>query len=207
MRARTTAWILVAVSASTSFLACGDTVTPVGDTDAASPAPIGTTPPPTPTGTSASPVPKDAQPDSPVPADASLPDAAPADAAAPVDGSSTDGSSTDAADSATTACGATGGRLCNLGETCAADPDCGASNVCEANVCAASPPVRTVTDIPGLTHFDFDGANLIYTVTAAPTKVNACTLPRCADGAEVPNITMVTAANRYFAPSVARVAA
>ncbi len=69
-------------------------------------------------------------------------------------------------------------------------------------MCAAGRTVLTVADLANLTHFDFEGSTLLYTVSTAATKVNTCTLPGCADGAEVPNVTMETASNRYFAPAL-----
>jgi hypothetical protein len=158
--------------------------------------------------TSTPPPPDASAPDTAPPRDAApLPDAAPDAAPPPADASdasavdAADASVVDAADGAVAACGLAGSRLCNLGETCALDGDCGAPNVCEARVCAAEPAVRTMADIPSLASFDFQGTTLVYTIRTA--DVYTCTVPGCADGATVPNITQSLASNRAFPVSVA----
>jgi hypothetical protein len=111
--------------------------------------------------------------------------------------------SADAADAADAApaCGASGGRLCALGEACVLDGDCASPNVCDGRVCAAEPAVRTMADVGGLRSFDFEGTTLVFTVGDA--SVYTCTLPGCADAAAVPNITLSAMTGRPFPVSVA----
>lgn len=184
--------VLFCVSAG----ACGDTsTTPGADDAAAGDSAVGdtSTTPPLDAAVPDTAPPRDAGSDA---VDASAPIDAGADAAADA---ATDASAdaSDAADAAPPPCGA-GGTLCGLGDRCAIDADCAAPNVCEGGVCAAEPTVRTLADIADLKHFDFEGATLVFETTTAPASAYTCTLPGCADGAIVPNITASTVAARAF---------